>query len=250
MSQAQLATFLAAAKEAAPAYAPLFLVLAHMGLRPGEAFALQWSDLDFANRSIRVERAWSKGRVETPKTGRSRMVDMSEHTLWTLRRLRVERQKEKLKHGWRDTPPWVFCTEAGTPLDESRVRKNFTATLEKAKLSGFRVYDLRHTFASLLLAQGAPITYVAAQLGHSKPTTTLQWYAHWIPSGHERFVDGIAGAKTQKNRTRTEKLGHQLGTKSKSGAPRVLEAPDKIGGPSRTRTLDPLIKSQLLYQLS
>jgi integrase len=93
MSQAQLATFLAAAKEAAPGYAPLFVVLAHTALRPGEAFALRWPDLDFTNRSIRVERAWSKGRVETPKTGRSRMVDMSEHTVRTLRRLRVERQK-------------------------------------------------------------------------------------------------------------------------------------------------------------
>ena len=55
-------------------------------------------------------------------------------------------------------------------------------------------------------------------------------YAHLIPSGHERFVDGIAGPK--------------------SGAPGVSEAPDLNGGPSRTRTLDPLIKSQLLYQLS
>jgi integrase len=256
MSQAELGKFLAAAKEAVPFYAPLFLVLAHTGLRPGEAFALQWTDLDFVDRRIRVERVWSKGRVETPKTGRSRMVDMSEHAVRTLRRLRVEREKEKLKHGWRDMPPWVFCTEAGTPLDESRVRKNYSAALEKAELSGFRVYDLRHTFASLLLAQAAPITYVAAQLGHSKPTTTLQWYAHWIPSGQDRFVDGLAGPKAQRGgKTRrmkpaAEKFGHQLGTKSKSGAPAITEAPDKIGGPSRTRTLDPLIKSQLLYQLS
>src|SRR5262245_7037518 len=44
--------------------------------------------------------------------------------------------------------------------------------------------------------------------------------------------------------------GHQSGPKSKSGAPAATEAPEMIGGPSRTRTLDPLIKSQLLYQLS
>ena len=56
-------------------------------------------------------------------------------------------------------------------------------------------------------------------------------------------MDGIAGPKAQKSGTRTAKRGHQLGTKSKSGAAGVLEAPDKIGGPSRTRTLDPLIKS-------
>ena len=101
-----------------------------------------------------------------------------------------------------------------------------------------------------MLSQGAPITYVAAQLGHSKPTTTLQWYAHWIATSQERFVDGLAGPKTPKAKPETTKRGHHLGTKSKSGAPAVTEAPDLIGGPSRTRTLDPLIKSQLLYQLS
>ena len=119
----------------------------------------------------------------------------------------------------------------------------FAAVLKKAELSGFRVYDLRHTFASLLLAQGAPVTYVSAQLGHSRPTTTLQWYAHWLPGGRERFMDGLAGPATARR-------GHQSGTKSKSGTPNALEVPDSSGGPSRTRTLDPLIKSQLLYQLS
>jgi len=98
------------------------------------------------------------------------------------------------------------------------------------------VYDLRHTFASLLLAQGAPITYVSAQLGHSRPTTTLQWYAHWLPGGRERFVDGLAGPATARR-------GHQSGAKSKSGTSSSSEVPDSIGGPSRTRTLDPLIKS-------
>jgi hypothetical protein len=141
---------------------------------------------------------------------------------------------------------WVFCTEAGTPLDESRVRKSFSEVLQQADLSGFRVYDLRHTFASLLLAQGAPITYVAAQLGHSKPTTTLQSYAHWIPGGRERFVDRIGAPRGPKRVRR----GHQLGTKSKSATPGAPEVADCVGGPSRTRTLDPLIKSQLLYQLS
>jgi integrase len=62
-----------------------------------------------------------------------------------------------------DRPAAVgFCPETGTPLDESRVRKAFTRPLRSATLPGFRLYDLRHTFASLLLAQSAPITYVSA----------------------------------------------------------------------------------------
>jgi len=83
-------------------------------------------------------------------------------------------------------PPWVFCTEAATPLDESRVRKAFGRALRSAKLPGFRLYDLRHTFASLLLAHGAPITHVSAQLGHRDATTTLRWYARWLPRAEAR----------------------------------------------------------------
>ena len=70
----------------------------------------------------------------------------------------------------------------GNPHDEARVRKVFKRGLGKAKLLAFRLYDLRHTFASLLLAASAPITYVSAQLGHVNPSTTLRYYARWIPN--------------------------------------------------------------------
>jgi integrase len=213
MTQAELGTFLAAAQEATPLYAPLFLVLAHAGLRPVRRMRSSgrtWISRTVASGSRGPGRpvAWRH-----PRPGGCRTVDTSEHVFRTLRRLRAKRSEQRLKNRSDDTPPWVFHTEAGTPLDESRVRKNFAAALKKAELGGFRVYDLRHTFASLLLVQGAPITYVAAQLGHSKPTTTLQWYAHWIASSQERFVDGLAGPKTPKTKPPSREarapIGHQ-----------------------------------------
>jgi integrase len=79
-----------------------------------------------------------------------------------LQRLRSERAAETLKRGWPEMPPWVFCSEAETPLDLSNVTKAWRRVLKAAKLPAFRLYDLRHTFATELLAQGAPITYVAA----------------------------------------------------------------------------------------
>jgi integrase len=53
------------------------------------------------------------------------------------------------------------------------------------------VSDLRHIYASLLLAQNAPVTYVSAQLGHTDATTTFRWYARWIPRAENRVVDAL-----------------------------------------------------------
>ena len=81
---------------------------------------------------------------------------MSEQLARRLRRLEIDRMVEKLRRGWPEMPPWVFCTEAGTPLDESRVRKAFARALKAAKLPAFRLYDLRHTFASLSSPRARP----------------------------------------------------------------------------------------------
>ncbi len=169
-------------------------MLARAGPRPGEAFGLQWDDVDFVERALSIERSYSRGSLDTTKTGESRRVDMSQELARVLRRHQVDRAAETLRRGWKTAPPWVFCSAAGTPLDLYNVTRVFKRALRAASLPNFRLSDLRHTFATLLLAQNAPITYVAAQLGHSKPTTTLQWYAHWLPSSRQSFVDALDDA--------------------------------------------------------
>jgi integrase len=137
MTREQLAAFLTAAgsPEAAAIerrHVPLFLLLARTGMRVGEAFALQWPDVDFEVREIRVARAFSDGRLETPKSGHGRTVDMSEQLAAVLRRLIVARKAETLKRGWRELPPWVFCSETGTPLNNSNLRRVFRRVLKRA----------------------------------------------------------------------------------------------------------------------
>ncbi len=84
------------------------------------------------------------------------------------------------------------------------------------------------------------MTYVAAQLGHANPSTTLRYYARWIPSKGRRWADlldrvtGFLGSKFGTKKWNQTTIGHSGGA----------EVADLIGGPSRTRTLDPLIKSQ------
>jgi integrase len=65
-------------------------------------------------------------------------------------------------------------------------KRDFKLVLRKAGLRHIRFHDLRHTYASLLLANGAPITYVSNQMGHANSQITLKVYCHWMPDGNQR----------------------------------------------------------------
>jgi integrase len=78
----------------------------------------------------------------------------------------------------------VFCSEAGTPLDERNVTRTWERVRRRAQKAGVRplkLHTTRHTFASLALAAGRSIRWVADQLGHSNPAFTLRPYAHALP---------------------------------------------------------------------
>jgi integrase-like protein len=123
------------------------------------------------------------------------------------------------------------------------VEKGFRRGLERAGLPHFRLYDLRHTFASQLLAEGTPITYVSAQLGHARPTTTLQWYARWLPVEDKRLVDSLDGPSE-------EASGSQMVANDNGAAEAAPQLVAISGAPRWNRTTNLLIKSQLLCQLS
>jgi integrase len=84
--------------------------------------------------------------------------------------------------------PIGFPNDANNPYDKWKAGDAFRRP-RRAGLLHVRLYDLRHTYASLLSAAGAPITYVSAQLGHANPSTTLRHYAKWIPSQGRRWVE-------------------------------------------------------------
>ena len=201
-------------------------------------------DLDLGAKTIRVERAVSLGRIKTTKTNERRLVDLSDGLASMLVEY-VEFVKAEAVGANLSEPHWLFPGRDGglaSEGDERWHRDLFKQVLSAAKLPAFVPYDLRHTFASLLLSSNVPLLYVSKQLGHAKATTTLDHYAKWLPSGEQRFVNVLD--------TQIEKLGtkswHQVD---------VIQGEDsqvaiKIGGPCRGRTYGPLIKSQLLYQLS
>lgn len=196
MSYEQLAALLATAQAEGPRRdAALVLTLAEAGLRPGEALALRWPDLDLAGRTLHVARAVSCGEVKATKTEETRIVDLTGRVAAALSDLQVHAEADALAAG-RDAGAWVFPSAAGAPLEAKAVARRFRALLARAGLPHFRLYDLRHTYATDLLAEGAPLTYVAAQLGHAKPTTTLAFYAHWLPRGDQKYIDALERART------------------------------------------------------
>jgi len=100
-----------------------------------------------------------------------------------------------------------------TLIEVAALGKRFRGVLRKAALPAFRLYDLRHTYATHLLTEDAPITYAAAQLGHARPITTLAHYAHCIPQDNRGWVERLAARREAES----EKFGTKVGTKPGSG---------------------------------
>lgn len=171
LTLAQRALFLATARRRS-AHPLLFELLAKTGLRPSEAYALRGEDLEPGR--VHVAHAWVRGRLKATKTSQTRWVDLPDGLAARLKG---------------PSMGLLFTAPAGGHLDPSKVGKAFRATAKAAKLGRVRLYDLRHTYACLRLAEGAPPTYVAAQLGHATPATTFRHYARWIPASGRQWVE-------------------------------------------------------------
>ena len=134
---------------------PMFLSMARTGIRYGECLGLQWNDIDFENRFIHIQRGFSKGKIETPKSGQSRKVDMSLQLTDVLKPLLHQRKIDTLKNGWSSVPEWVFVKDNGNPYHESYSRRIFYSAIEKAGLRKIRIHDLRHYVESDIMGSEA-----------------------------------------------------------------------------------------------
>jgi integrase len=181
----------------------------------GELLGLQWGDIDFRGRFIEVRRAIVRGVVVPTKSGKIRRVDMSQQLTDTLKTLGVRRKEETLKLGWGDVPEWVFVNEVGRLLDPNNLRKRiFHRCLEKAGIRRVRFHDLRHTFASLLIARHESPKKIQALLGHHSIQVTMDIYGHLYTEGSRKVVDAlddpvIDHESTTKRNSRATELGRR-----------------------------------------
>ncbi len=215
-------------------WAAFSLVAVLTGLRWGEIASLEWSDIDFDAGKINVRRATpagTKGSQDPKSVTSHRGIDL----LWPVRQVLLDLPQRG---------HMVFPGARGGPLNHGWFHRRIWRKTTEAAGSHLRFHDLRHGFASLLLAWGEPILYVSQQLGHSSAAFTLTTYAHLIQQGR----------KLDKEETLQKLVTAARG----ECAPRVpqndvvREMPNaetlvNTGAGERIRTVDLRITSALLY---
>lgn len=167
------------------------------GGRRGEVLGLRWQDVDLEGRTICIRRSLTVvdgvARLLGTKTSRTRTLSIDSVVADALRRERSDQQRRREAAGrdWTDEWGLVFTDAAGSPVQPIRVTHEFRRLTRELDVPVIRMHDLRHTHASLLLAQGAPIKLVSERLGHSTISMTMDTYAHLLPAMDEDAVDEL-----------------------------------------------------------
>ncbi len=189
----EVAHLLAVAEQDFPDAYPAILTLAKTGLRESELFGLQPDDLDFTRRILWVRRAISKGRVGTPKSGKVRRVDLSSQLCHVLQDSLTRRDADAVLAG-QEPARWVFPLPNGEPMTPPYLyRWVWHPVLDRAGLRRRGPHQLRHSYASILTAQGAHPKYIQAQLGHHSIQITMDLYGHLFEGDHRRYVEALDG---------------------------------------------------------
>lgn len=159
-------------------------LLAMTGMRRGEALGLYWSDIDWNNSSITINRAFTVSGIGPPKTRSSyRTIDIDATTLAELRDHRKRQIEEQLEaEGFWHKSDLVFTDLMGSPLDPRNFTKKFRSLCHQAKVRRIRLHELRDTHGSLLIIDGEHPKVVQERLGHSDISITLGLYAHVMAS--------------------------------------------------------------------
>jgi len=174
-------------------YQTLITTVALTGMRHGEALALMWGDFDFKNSKITVRRTWPDiyGKDGEPvfyipkSRNATREIPIPSELVSALKRWKISCPVSK----W----DLVFPKEDGRPYDRKAMLKyGLYAAVSRAGVKKLDMHSLRHSYASILLSQGTPITEVSAYLGHANTQITLEVYSHWLPRTPTNSISRLA----------------------------------------------------------
>ncbi|MCP3475063.1 site-specific integrase [Bradyrhizobium sp. CCGUVB1N3] len=158
----------------------MILITLRTGMRRGEVIGLQWTSIDWENRSVAIRHSHCDTRkvLDTPKNNRERHIPLDGEVYEML-------SARRRKAGY------VFVDADGDPFNGSRVNRRLEQACTKAGLRAASWHVLRHTFASHLALQGTPLHIVQVLLGHASITTTLR-YSHVAPSALKAAIEMLS----------------------------------------------------------
>jgi len=167
-----------------PWFRPVVALAAFAGLRLGEVNGVQLADVDFLRRSLNVRRQVQRSpghliEIRPPKYGSERVVALADELLTIL--------SQHVEHvGVYGDAQWLLPGREGGPAWPRRLAYEWDKTTKLIGVQGTRLHDLRHFYASGLIAAGCDVVTVQRSLGHRSASVTLNTYSHLWPSSDDR----------------------------------------------------------------
>lgn len=177
-----------------------FLLALTTGMRQGEILALRWSDINFENGSLFVDRTltWQKGKCtfNPPKSeSGARLITLPEEVVVALRAHRLEQSKQRLVLGEAyHNSDLVVARINRNFVSQSFLRAKFTKLIGELQMPYIRFHDLRHTHASILLELGEEMKVIQEQLGHANIGITADTYTHLSKTLRSRPAERLSAA--------------------------------------------------------
>jgi len=179
-------------------------VMAHAGLRLGEALAMRRKNVDFEKMTYLVTESYKRKRFKKPKFGKTRFVDFPDFLVTELKDHATFLKKESLRKGSGGHVDLLFIDpeEKGEwPYSQRKIQDLVRRVCKKARLVVRNPHDLRHTYATIMLMAHQSPGYVQKQLGHSSIAITMDIYCHWIPGeGRCGLEEALLGKNLHNNR--------------------------------------------------
>ena len=187
-------------------YKTAIILTVFTGVRLGELMGLEWNDIDFRNGIVSINRS-SQYLADTgvftkvPKTESSiREVAIPDFVISLLEEYKLWYEEQKSLYGelWIDSNR-LFVQADGKPMHPSTISKWFVKFIGQIGLPVINFHGLRHTNATLLIAQNIDVAVVAARLGHAQITTTFNFYVHPIIAHNKKAGFALENLLLSKN---------------------------------------------------
>ncbi len=192
-NETEVMIFLETAKRVCPELWAFFNTAINTGCRLGELLALKRENFNFTIKKLRIEKSISRGIEKEPKTGKKRVIEISDNFIEDMRSYFGEMSIQSMQSD--KQLETAFCDKDGNRLSENSIRHWFKKCIRKSGVSKIRFHDIRHTYASMLLKNGADPAYVAKQLGHSSLRMVYEVYGHYMDNAKMAQINRFLSLK-------------------------------------------------------